>query len=316
MSASLALTESQNLAEDLYNLLRTLDPARWRVELEPLVRERLSGIQARLQLLLEEVEWPTSFETLRERLLALRQVLQEASPTDATHWDELRLRLTPAYEAIAASLKVQSIHVPSLRPTNYTRNIFHVLSGLSVLMIFHHVFSQEQIVWVGGISAAMAWSMELGRRHSPALNRVLMGIFGKVAHPHERHRVNSSTWYTTALFLLAWLMPPVACSLAVIVLAVSDPAAALIGRRFGRIRVVAGRTLEGSVAFLGAGVLAALATLAVYYDLTFAQMLALALGGTAAGAVAEMVSERIDDNFSIPMSVACGATAALWALGL
>lgn len=318
MSSTLALHESQHLAEDLYALLRSMDPARWRQDMEPAVRQRMQSLRERLHHLLDEIEWPAAFENLRERLEGLRQVLQEATTQQdgPIQWEEVRRRLMPAYEAVAASLKVQSIHVPSLRPTNYTRNIFHVFSGFVVLMIFHHALSMEQLTWLGAAAAGTAWSLELGRRYSVRLNRVLMAIFGKVAHPHESHRVNSSTWYTTALFLLAWLMEPVAAALAVSVLAVSDPAAALVGRRFGRHRLVAGRTVEGSLAFVAAGFLVAMLVLHIYYgELSLSHMALLALGGTLAGAVAELVSERVDDNFSIPMSVACGVTVVGWLIG-
>ncbi len=73
--------------------------------------------------------------------------------------------------------------------------------------------------------------------------------------------MNSSTWCVTALFLLALFGTRLSQSLAVMVLAVADPAAALIGRRFGRTRLRDGRSLEGTLAFFAAGALSALAVM-------------------------------------------------------
>ena len=106
--------------------------------------------------------------------------------------------------------------------------------------------------------AVSAWSMEIARRLSDRVNERLMRVFKHVAHPHERYRVNSSTWYVTALLLLALFGTRLSQSLAVVVLAVADPAAALIGRRFGRTRLLDNRSLEGTLAFFVVGALSSL----------------------------------------------------------
>lgn len=326
MSHTLAL-ESQPIAEELYALLKAMEPARWRRELEPALRERLNLLREQLHELLERTEsldGDAALATLRERLESIRAVIQEATPhTDLSarqlkqQWNDLRLRLLPAYEAMAVSLKVQAIHVPSLRPSNYARNVWHVGSGIGVLILLQHILSESTTVWVALVFTIMAWSMEISRRKSTRINNLLMRLFSPVAHPHERYRVNSATWYTTSLLLLAATMPAMAAALAVTVLAFSDPAAAIIGRRFGRHTLVAGRTLEGSMAFVVAGVLSSLGVLAIYYpSLSTTHMLLLALGGAIPGAVAEMVSERVDDNFSIPTTVGIGVSLTALALGL
>ena len=60
-----------------------------------------------------------------------------------------------------------------------------------------------------------------------------MGFLGPIAHPHERYVVNSATWYATSLTLLAVAFEPMAQSIGVIVLGLADPAAGIVGRRFG-----------------------------------------------------------------------------------
>ncbi len=315
--------ELKQLAEDLHAFLKALEPARWRRELEPVMREHLESLRARLRDFLDRTYLPDRDEalaTLRERLVAVREVLDGFSPgADAAHvaaqWNELRIKLLPAYEAVAASLKVQSIHVPSLRPTNYTRNFFHVLGGITVLVLIHHILPPDKIALTAGVLVAAAWTMEITRRFSGGINGVLMRIFSAVAHPHERYRVNSSTWYSMALLALALFMEPLACSLAVVVLATSDPAAAVIGRRWGRRRLTSGRTLEGSLAFVATGTLASLAVMTLYFDnLSPGAMILYALGASIPGAIVEVYSERIDDNFSIPMAVGCGVTLITWLL--
>jgi dolichol kinase len=93
--------------------------------------------------------------------------------------------------------------------------------------------------------------------------------------------------------------------------------AALVGRRFGRIKLLHGRSLEGSLAFIASGALAAFGLLMVFHPaLGLGNAAAMALAGALAGAVAELVSFRVDDNFSIPLSAASGAALAVWGLPL
>jgi dolichol kinase len=166
------------------------------------------------------------------------------------------------------------------------------------------------LIAASGAFFVAAWTMETARRRSPQVNARLMRFFAPVAHPHERHRVNSSTWYVTALLLLTLFAPLRAAEIGVMVLAVADPAAGLVGRRFGRTRLRAGRTLEGTLAFVTVGVAAAIAWMIASAALPWSSMIAIAVAGAAAGAGAELASTRLDDNFTIPVSAAAAAAVA------
>ena len=93
-----------------------------------------------------------------------------------------------------------------------------------------------------------------------------------------------------------------------------DPAAEFIGRAYGRHRFANGRSIEGSLGFVAISTLACMLAMWVYFPaLSGGAMLALALGASTAGAVAELVSKRLDDNFTIPLA-ATAATLALYPL--
>lgn len=200
--------------------------------------------------------------------------------------------------------------VPVTRPENATRSLFHIGSGLTALLMLRLLPNRPALVAVSGALAAMAWTCEIARRQSPAVNDFLMRLFSRVAHPQERFKVNSSTWYLTALVGLALLAPQRASEIAVVVLGVADPAAGFIGRRFGRTRLRANRSLEGTLGFVAAGTLAALGVLVAFHSLALPAMLLLAFAGAVAGAVAELVSTKLDDNFTIPVTVAAAAAVA------
>jgi dolichol kinase len=194
-----------------------------------------------------------------------------------------------------------------LRAKNLTRSLFHIACGLTALALLRLLPSRGWVIATSAVFAACGFTMEIARRRSPAVNARLMRLFAPVAHPHEWTRINSSTWYVTALLALSVLAPLRAAELGVLVLAVADPVAGLVGRRFGRTRLRGNRTLEGSLGFLVAGFLAAAAWLTLVHAVPLRQSAVIAAAGAGAGALAELFSTWLDDNFTIPIAVTAAA---------
>lgn len=199
---------------------------------------------------------------------------------------------------------------PEIRAANLTRSLFHVASGLGALSLVRLLPGRGWLVAVSAAFAVSGWTMEIARRRSRAVNDLLMRLFAPVAHPHERHRVNSSTWYCTALLALSLLAPLRSAEIGVLVLALADPAAGLIGRRFGRTRLRGARSLEGSLGFLAVGTLVAATWLILGSGLAVRPALFIAAVAATVGALVELFSTRLDDNLTIPLSVTAAAAAA------
>ncbi|GMV44320.1 MAG: hypothetical protein AMXMBFR64_60360 [Myxococcales bacterium] len=315
--------DSRDLALELHRILKELDPARWRDDLEAAVRSRISHLESRMSGLAESAAEMAHDSDLASRLRELVALLRDRVPAvdpsgtaTRAHWMEYRDQLHHAYEGLSKSLDAWSVHVPSLRPTNYARNVFHVSSALIALLTIEIWRSPTLLVTVATAFAVFSWSCEISRRYSARANQFLMWVFGKVAHAHERFRVNSATWYATALLILALTVPPMVSAVAVAVLGLADPAAALVGRRWGRIRLINGRSLEGTTAFLLTGfVLSAALLLGLHPELPWRAALIVAATASALGAFAELVSRRVDDNFSIPIAAGGGGMLALVLLG-
>jgi dolichol kinase len=296
------LLEDRDLALQLHKVLSDIDTARWRDEMAGKLRPKLEELRRALQ------SRPQHHE-LAEAL---------GPPADATKstWLEFKKRVQPAYMDLAKRLQAASIHVPSLRPTNYARNLFHITSATVGVLCIEFLSAPRILLGIAIAWAAFAWGCEISRRLDPRINTFLMKAFGSVAHPHEAHRVNSATWYATALVLLALTHSTVLCVAGVAVLGLGDPMAALIGRRFGRIRLINGRSLEGTLAFIVAATAATFALLMIFHPVMgLGVSVVLALAAAVFGAVAELVSLRIDDNFSIPLSAAAGVGLLATVLG-
>ncbi|MEZ4449639.1 MAG: hypothetical protein R3B09_09175 [Nannocystaceae bacterium] len=318
-------TTSRELALELLALLRELDPAGWRDSLSAAARERLQWVSDRVDELLRSAPQTEVFAALYARLQELARALDEYTPqlglglSSAERkeaWMRLRGQLALRYDALARTLRELEVHVPSLRPTNYRRNLFHVANAVLCLLLVEVLLTQPQLAFTACSVAIWAWSCEISRRRWPAVNRALMRVLGPIAHPHEHWRVNSATWYSTAIALLALTGEPLAQVTGVVVLGVGDPLAAIVGRRFGKHKLLHGRSLEGTLTFLASGWLAAAAILTWLHALPLGAAALIALGGAVPGAIAELISRRVDDNFSIPVSAAAGAFAVVHLLGL
>ncbi len=298
-----------DLARDLHALLVDLDASRGRTS-QPATR--LDAIRARLAELLDHT-WPEGppIAALRRQVSELARLVEEhapSSPFGRAEWKAFRARALPAYEALAAALRDCEIHVPSLRPTNWARNAYHAASAAALILLVEVWLTPAQVVVVACLGAALAATMEITRRLDPRVNRVLMRLFGPVAHPHEAYRVNSATWYTLAVLLLALFSNYTAGAVGLAVLGLGDPAAAVIGRRYGRVHLVAGRTLEGTMAFIAFGFLAGAAVLRLWHPDVG---LHVALAAATCGAAAELLARRVDDNLAVPLAAAAGAWLAM-----
>lgn len=310
--------DSRQLVLDLHSCLKELDPARFRADLIHRLSDQLRSIRGRIDALLDR--WPAeTMAQLRTGLSRLSSTLQSV-PKQAgidESWAEFREQLQSVYEDLAAHLRGLEVHVPSLRPTNYSRNGFHVAWGLIALFLVEVVLSTNGMIIAACLFAGAGWSAEIGRRKSARINRFMMWLFGPVAHPHEKHRINSATWYATALVVISLIQSPIVAGIAVLVLGFADPAAALIGRPFGKTKLINGRSLEGTATFLAVGFMAAIGYLRLGHpEIAAAPAFGIAIAAGLAGALAELLSRRIDDNLSIPLAVAAASLAAATLFGV
>ena len=89
---------------------------------------------------------------------------------------------------------------------------------------------------------------------------------------------------------------------ALAVMLTGDAAAALVGRRFGRIRLVNGKSLEGCASFVVAGYAALAAVLAISGHGGTREDLA-GIAAVLLAALAELFQKqlKLDDNLTIPL---------------
>ncbi len=318
--------ESSDLARELHSLLQSIDPTRWRQDMADVARERLDRIRDHLQEILDSYEAPQQgamarlYESLQNLARQIEELCPDADDSSARmkeQWRQLQNQLQPTYATVAACLEPLAKPVPSLRPTNWGRSIFHMVNSIGVLMLLQHLLDRTGIIYAACGFALFAWTVEALRVKFKGVTRFFMIFMRNIAHPHEHYRVNSSTWFGTALAIMSLTTMPMPATIGVMVLGLADPVAAIVGRRYGRTKLYNSRTLEGSAAFVVAGFVISLVMLAIYYpSVSLGAGMVISIAGAVFGAVAELFSTKLDDNLTIPIAAAMGASLAIQLLGI
>lgn len=192
------------------------------------------------------------------------------------------------------------------------------LSSLGVPLIYWFV-TQKTMLTLLVPATGISILIEIARRTMPRFDERFRALFGPILRPHERvaaveggpkPEINGATFVLVAATISVAIFPKTIAMTAFTVLIISDTAAALIGRRFGRRRIGTGRfrdkSIEGSLAFF----LSALGVL-LFFGLT--RIDPSLLGSfLVAGAVASLLAtfveivssggSTVDDNLTIPIA--------------
>jgi dolichol kinase len=140
----------------------------------------------------------------------------------------------------------------------------------------------------------------------PVITPVYNFFFGKML----RKEPSPNAWIVSggapvyaAAALTCLFFVPLCAAAGMAVLMTADAAAALIGRKFGKRKLVNGKSLEGTLAFVLTGVLAAGVCISA---VGVSSLLPYVLPAVILAALAELFQKqlKVDDNFSIPLVTA------------
>lgn len=170
------------------------------------------------------------------------------------------------------------------------RRVFHATSGLILVSVLQFSSLDPGLVLraLGGILGLLLL-LDGIRLTVPRVNQRFFRLFSPLASPREAGRIASSTWYVLSALLTLLLFPLHLAQAGILVLALADPAASVLGRLYG-IRPLGTGTLEGSAVFAGVAFLSIL---------PFASWPA-ALTAALVSAAAEVLDWPLDDNLILP----------------
>lgn len=319
MAGSIALHKRDivELAEELYGLICALDDSRLTQAVEVL-RGRCNQIQRRVQRL--KAQLSERYDTLHASLDSLSQALRtRIDGWNADALREYRSGLAERYENLLWTIKrdrrIKDIaaRLRSIRPTNYSRNLFHVSMGVACVVFYQWIVGRSAAMVIMGSIVALYAALEIARRVWPSFNDTLVNtVFAKIVRPGERYRIPSATYYAASILIMLFFASQLVTQVAILVLAFGDPVASLVGMRWGRRTIRPGKSWAGTLAFVGVSILVVTLFLIALKGMSVLAAAPIALLAASTGAVAELLAtDRIDDNLTIGLSVALVLTLVL-----
>ncbi|HDT12590.1 MAG TPA: hypothetical protein ENO01_02915, partial [Candidatus Marinimicrobia bacterium] len=191
--------------------------------------------------------------------------------------------------------------------TEPERKSLHILSGIIPLSIYimpewfgfssWFGFTSRQIVLlILGSFAVPFIILDVGRRFIPAFRPVFQGIAGhSMRYEEEIHyKITGASWQFISFWVVIWFFKPDYAVPACLLLSVSDAAAALVGKKWGKRYWFNDHTLIGTSAFIISGLLIFIIG---YPHLVFWKVILVVV----TTALAESLLYRINDNFTVPL---------------
>ena len=184
------------------------------------------------------------------------------------------------------------------------RRVFHVLTTAALALIALGLDREVMIIITGSLTG-VAIALEVGRWRLPALNGWFQSRFRVLMKQSESSQVLGSTYMAAASLIVFLLFEKELAILALLYIAVGDPLAGVLGKRYGRVKI-GSKSVEGTLAFaVGAGAVGC-ALIAAGLDVPYW----VALGGAGIGALMELFPSPLDDNLTVPPVSA----TLMWAL--
>lgn len=187
------------------------------------------------------------------------------------------------------------------------RKAIHVGSAIFPLAVIvaHNIYPGTGRLYLAGGLAVLAivlMALDILKARYKPFKSFMMRFFGKVLRKNELQggMTASTIVVASAAFTILVFREEIAV-VALLYLSLGDSAAALVGKHFGRIRLVGQRTLEGSLAALNTCLLVSLFALWASPEFGWQFTPATLLVGSVVATLSELFYLPLDDNFRIPV---------------
>jgi dolichol kinase len=159
-------------------------------------------------------------------------------------------------------------------------------------VIYFFIDRKEALFILGPLTLGMV-GLDLLRIRNRGVNRLFLGMFENFLRNAEySHRMTGASWVFVGSLLTILIFPKAIAITAILILSTGDATAALVGKRYGRYPIM-GKTVEGTLAFIAAGI--------IFTSWVPTVPFLVKIIGALAGALVELPKTFIDDNLLIPL---------------
>ncbi len=179
-----------------------------------------------------------------------------------------------------------------------SRKIWHVMTGVSALSATYLLkFNSKQAAIVSGSIAIIGLIVEMLRLNNQKINNIFLKYMGSLLRDTEKNKMSGLVYYALGVSITFSIFPWHLAIMGILILIFADPLASLIGTKFGKRKIINGKSVEG---FLGCWIVCCLTIYGYSYFTQLNISLVFILLGGFLGALSELFV-ILDDNLSIPI---------------
>jgi dolichol kinase len=176
------------------------------------------------------------------------------------------------------------------------RGVFHAATGLALAFLIFWMGEERGLILIGALFLFTILT-EILRLRVTGVNRILVSLAGPILKDAEiSHPTGVGYFLGGALGCLLFFGLEVTLA-SIVILSAGDPAAAVVGRRWGRVRI-GEKSLEGTMAFLASAMAAGMVLQGFWPGITITTFSM----GTLIAAVVEVLPLKMDDNLRVPLA--------------
>ena len=165
------------------------------------------------------------------------------------------------------------------------------LSGLIIPVLYFFLDKSIMLVIVGSITC-IAYGVEIAKRFYPTFSHYFFHYLKPLLRSHEQKgAITGATYYITGVFLCIIIFDKPVAIACIFFIILGDTAAALVGKRWGRTKLIGNKSLEGSAACF---IVCLLITLFWINPI-------VGIAGAFFATLTELLPLRIDDNLTVPL---------------
>lgn len=174
--------------------------------------------------------------------------------------------------------------------TELLRKTTH-LAGLFLPLIYI-VLEKSTMLIIVGCLAGIAVIVEFLKWVSVRFRALFFRVFKSILRTHEQKgAITGATYYIVSILLCVFFFEKSIAIVCIFFIILGDTAAALVGRRWGRTKLIGNKSLEGSAACFIICAVIALFWLNPIIGIT----------GAFVATIVELLPLRIDDNLTVPL---------------